>query len=101
MDIRQFFQIGYSSNDLVQIYNKNWFMEIEEAIVHPDFGAIETEEGDAKLVNDIALIKLKQPLRFSKNVQPACLGIEHQEKYDGSLKVRITYTVQFSLIAHW
>ena len=54
-------------------------MEIEEAIVHPNYG----QEVD----NDIALIKLKEPFRFSKAVQPACLGVEYQEKYDDIMKV--------------
>ena len=89
IEIEKFFQIGYSSNDLVEIYNKAWFMEIEKVILHPNFDAVPNERGQEprRLINDIALIKLKQSLRFSNTVQPACLGMEQKEKYDGLLKV--------------
>ena len=81
------FHIGYSSNDLVQIYNKNWFLEIEDVIVHPEFGVEIGADEKPLVVNDIALIKLRQPLRFSNTVQPACLGLEHKEKYETPLMV--------------
>lgn len=81
------FHVGYSSNDLVQIYNKNWFVEIEEAIVHPGFGVKIGPNEKPQVINDIALLKLKQPISFSKTAQPACLGVEHKEKYDTPLIV--------------
>lgn len=89
MEIEKHFQIGYSSNDLVRIYNKRLYMEIEDAIIHPGFNLVPTESGTGRAINDIALIKLKSPLKFSSTVQPACLGIEHQELYDGIMKVAV------------
>lgn len=71
----QLYQIGFSSNDL----EKMKFVEIEKAIIHS--------------YADIALIKLKQPLWFSKTVQPACLGLEYQEKYEGPMTVSNAYWV--------
>lgn len=75
------FRIGYGSSDLVEIYNKNKFASIEEIFVHQD-SEIETHTAD------IALIKLKTPLKFDKTVQPACLPTKHQDKYnDGQLTI--------------
>lgn len=36
-------------------------------------------------VNDSILLKLKEPLSFDESIQPACLGIDYQETYEGVL----------------
>ena len=66
------------------MYKKNLYMEIEKVIVHPNYKA-ETAR------NDIAIIKLKQPLSFSETTQPACLGLDYQEKYDGPMTVSYAF----------
>ena len=55
-------------------------MQIEKAIVHESFYA-----DDSGVWNDIALIKLKSPLRFNDAVQPACLPNEIKDKYPNEL----------------
>ena len=43
--------------------------EIETVFIHPSYG--KSEGGGA--VNDIALIKLKKPVKLDQFIQPACL----------------------------
>ena len=81
------------------MYDKMLYMEIEEAIVHPDFGAIMNDDGTGRIVNDIALIKLKEPLRFSTKAQPACLGVERKEKYEGIMKASCHLLITTNLVA--
>ena len=74
-------RIGLGSNDLVQFYDQKKTVEIEKWFQHPAYNI--SKAG----VNDIALIKLKEPLKFNSTVQPACLATKFQESYDGPLKV--------------
>ena len=74
-------QIGYGENDLAQIYNKKKYAQIETVYQHEDFQQF------FEIVNDIAIVKLKEPLVFDKTVQPACLGTGHRFFYDGVLKI--------------
>lgn len=73
--------MAYGENDLVKIFERKQYAEVEAFYQHPEFSIDDTP-------NDIALIRLKQPLNFSQAVQPACLPTEHRERYDGVLKVR-------------
>ena len=74
------FQVAYGSNDLVTIYERKQYSEVEVSYMYPDY--------DWGVRNDIALVKLKQPLNFTEAVQPACLPDHHQDHYDGILKAR-------------
>lgn len=76
--------IGYGDNDLVRIYDHKKYAKIQAAYRHPEYGFVESG------INDIALIKLAEPLEFGETVQPACLGTEFHEHYEGALKVRLT-----------
>lgn len=63
------------------MYNNAQYEQIEDYYKHPDF------INSTSLKNDIALIKLRLPLYFNESVQPACLGTQDSELYDGILKV--------------
>lgn len=65
------------------MFDKQKYIEIEKVYRHPDY------ENFITLENDIALIKLQESLKFSESVQPACLGTQDQELYEGTLKVEI------------
>ena len=72
--------IGIGDSDLVKIYEQKKYAEVEAYYMHPEYNSW-------TIRNDIALIKLKEPLRFTDAVQPACLPFGPQEHYDGILKV--------------
>lgn len=44
---------------------------VESTVVHPEYSA-------SAVYNDIALIKLSEPVTFNRLVQPACLWTEHE-----------------------
>lgn len=73
--------VAYGENDLVKIYEKKQWVEVEAFFMHPEYD-------DYRVQNDIALIKLKTPLNFSDSVGPACLPASPQNHYDGLLKVK-------------
>ena len=62
------------------MYERKVFTEVEEYIMHPEYEF---------LANDIALVKLRRPLKFNETVQPACLPATSLlvDTYDGILKV--------------
>ena len=76
--------IAYGDNDLVKIYEQKKYAEVEAFHLHPDFNG-------QNLMNDIALVKLKQKLNFTEYVQPACLPTGHRDYYDGILKVKTSF----------
>ena len=46
--------------------------EIETVFIHPSYETTKID-GALKVVNDIALIKLKNPVKLDQFIQPACL----------------------------
>ena len=78
------FHIGYGGQDLVEIFERNQYAKVEAIHKHPKFDKSKRSND----LNDIALVKLAQPLNFSETVQPACLPDHHEDHYDGPLKVR-------------
>ena len=52
--------------DVQDFSSKRKKAEVENVIIHKDYN-------NDPLYNDIAIIKLKTPLKFNENVQPACL----------------------------
>lgn len=48
----------------------------------------------SKYENDVGLIKLKTPLKFSEAVQPACLPDHDQGYYGGALQVLLSITLR-------
>lgn len=65
----------------MKIYDLNQYVQIETAYSHPNYS------GQFDVSSDLAFLKLKEPLVFSKSVQPACLDLTARELYDGVLKV--------------
>ena len=72
-----------TDNDLVQMYDRNEYKQIEAFYRHPDF------DGRYGTKNDLGLIRLDSPLKFNETVQPACLDFEEREIYEGALKVSL------------
>lgn len=58
---------------------------VSNIIIHPKFNVT----GDFFFVNDIALIKLKESLKFedTKTIRPACLATRFRKEYKGDLFV--------------
>ena len=77
------FHVAYGESDLVTAYERNQYAEVEAVYKHPNY-----DDNDRYNLNDIALVKLARPLKFTKAVQPACLPAQPQDHYDGVLKVR-------------
>lgn len=66
---------------MLQIFDEEKYAEIEDYVVPEGYGPILSKS------EDVALIKLKKPLKFSKTVQPACLATVSQDVYEGALTV--------------
>lgn len=65
---------------MIPIYNLKQYKPIAKFHQHLKY--------DRKLShNDIALIELREPLKFGDSVQPACLGFDEKEHYEGNLKI--------------
>ena len=80
-----YIRIGMGHNDLVKIYDDQKYAEPEAIFFAQDF--IRRENLTLAGSHDIALIKLKKPLKFDKTIQPACLSKEEKKVYEGVLKV--------------
>jgi len=52
--------------------------EIETVFIHPSYETTKID-GALKVVNDIALIKLKNPVKLDQFIQPACLPYRPQQ----------------------
>lgn len=74
--------VQFGGNDLVELYDRDQFVRIEEVIKHPEFYYSSPAQ-----YNDLALVKLKTPLRFSDSVQPGCLGVRYQNNPGEQLRV--------------
>lgn len=79
-EINKGVRIAYGpTKNLVDMKN---YLEIEKVITHPDFF-----ERLLFLKNDIALIKVKSKINFSKGIQPACLLDTKMNEYPGPLNI--------------
>merc|ERR1711982_229799 len=65
------------SNDMMGMDGQ--FLMIEKIIMHPGY--------NAELGNDVALIKLKNDIQFSKKAQPVCLAKDKSKGYNPGGKV--------------
>jgi hypothetical protein len=77
------YYVGYGTNDLVDMYDNNRYIEIEG---YYRYGVSQIHKNEIKvnIKDQIALIKLKTPLKFNRNVQPACFAVEDQMVYNNS-----------------
>jgi len=63
------------SNDMMGMDGQ--FFMIEKIIMHPGY--------NAELGNDVALIKVRRDIEFSKKVQPVCLAKDKKKDYTGKM----------------
>lgn len=68
--------LGYNSEDLVEMVDQNKLVDVDQIALHPDF--IKTDLFDNA---NLALLKLKTPFTFNDSVQPACLELDHHRKW--------------------
>lgn len=59
--------IGLGIHD-IENSNEGYIVQIDKIILHEDF-----ESDDLHDTNDIALIRLQDPVEINENVKPACL----------------------------
>lgn len=76
-------RIGLGDNDLMKMYEEEKYAEIESVEI--------AAEGE------MAVLRLKNPLKFSKSVQPACLETEVQPVFKSVLKVYSMLSIFTSL----
>lgn len=57
--------------------NDGKLVSIEERFVHPNFNKSSKH-------NDIALLKLKEPVQFSSEIYPACIFMNNNEPVEGT-----------------
>ena len=72
--------VGYGSNDLVDMVDQNKLVNVQNVVIHPDFIPPKPNhpiERDANL----ALLKVATPFKFDDNLQPACLELDHPRKF--------------------
>ena len=74
------YRVGYGSNDLVEIYDKQQYVEVAES--YSPFDYIRYRN-----IDDISVMKLKTPLNFSDTVGPACIENDYTKIYEGILQV--------------
>lgn len=67
--------VGFGSNDLVDIWNRMMFVDVDQIVLHPAF-----DRNRTKLDANLALLRLKTPLKFNDSLQPACLELDHPRK---------------------
>lgn len=54
-------------------------LNVSKVYVHPDWNVTEIDGLTTRLVNDIAIVELLEPLVFNEKVQPICLMGEFEE----------------------
>lgn len=64
--------IGVGMHD-IENRDEGYIAEINKVILHEDF-----ESDDLHDTNDIALIRLRHPVKIDENVRPACLPSKSQ-----------------------
>ena len=74
------YEIKMGSNDLVELFDNAKAYQIAEVIRHPNFTYHKIMP-----VNDIALVRLKEPIAFNSKVQPACFDVANTHLYAGQL----------------
>jgi len=64
--------IGVGMHDIKNL-NDGYIVAIDEIILHEDFKSDYLHD-----TNDIALIRLQQPIKIDENVRPVCLPLKGQ-----------------------
>lgn len=82
MELIEHFLFALTDIDLVKIYDKKLYKPIAAIHRHPCY-----YDDNMTTLNDVALIRLGEPLTFSEAVQPACLGFDERKFYNGTLVV--------------
>lgn len=55
-------------------------VQFKNIVPHPEYGC-------TKVANDIALLQLSQPLKFSKHIQPTCVALDDNDLYEDTVGI--------------
>ena len=72
--------MAFGSNDLIELFDHRY--KVVETYTHPNFTF---PDYPLKPSNDISILILEEPIKFSKNVGPACFNLENVKQYTGVL----------------
>ena len=71
------FNLGYESNDLVELWDQNKLVDVDRIVFHPSYNPKSEYNW---LEANLALLKVKTQFKFGDHVQPACLELDHPRK---------------------
>lgn len=77
-DSEKIIDVSYGSNDLMQLYDNRH--QIDYVISHPNL-TFHQKDGLLYPVNDISIVFLKDKIKFSEKVGPACLNLNNVKEY--------------------
>ena len=72
--------VAFGSNDLIELFDHRY--KVAETIPHPN---LTFPKFPTKPVNDLSIVILEEPIKFTKNVGPACFNPEDVKQYTGVL----------------
>ena len=84
--------MSFGSNDLIELLDHKY--KILAVYPHPNYTFIKYP---FKPVNDLNIVILVEPIKFTKNVGPACFNLEDVKQYTGVLSTIGKLFLHFAL----